>query len=687
MTGLSFCGLGRHGEGATPSGATDVRSETAPRRVSARQTRVSAPRRRGKWVLLLVTVALAQGAGSDSEKLYDAIRAGDLSGLGALLDGGISPDVRDSREITPLMYAAETGSVAEMRMLIDHHAAVNAQNAFGATALMWSVSDIQKVRLLLEHGADVNIAAKSGTTALLIALGQHSPEVARLLIEKGADQAAVDKNGFTALLAAVRGNDMATIRLLVEAGADVNQMDRQPFLSYTPLMGAAASGNLAAVKLLLAKGAKVNTVSPQHTQKINNRSVVTGEMTALLLAATYGPPEIVKALLDAGAEVNVAEARGMTPLMLALTTDRLHPETVTMLLEQGADPRTKSMAGETALDWARKYGVVSVIESLGGKPAGRMAAVPAPSTLPDPRVAVERSVGLLEKTSAEFFVEGACYACHAQSAASIAAGAARTKGIPIDEHAASERLKQTTFTLASAGPSLMEGRGAGDTGRYIVEALARTGYAPDRVTDYVAAAIAAEQGSDGGWHGAGGLARTPLEDGDFSRTAMAIRVLKGYGTPARAAETKERIARGRQWLIHAEPLITEDWDMRLTGVAVAGGNEAELRKLAAPILALQRPDGGWGQRTELPSDAYATGMTLSALAETGIVQTESEVYRRGVKFLLASQADDGSWHVASRAAKLQPYFESGFPYGHDQWISSMGTGWAANALALGLKGK
>ena len=57
-------------------------------------------------------------------------------------------------------------------------------------------------------------------------------------------------------------------------------------------------------------------------------------------------------------------------------------------------------------------------------------------------------------------------------------------------------------------------------------------------------------------------------------------------------------------------------------------------------------------------------------------------YRRGAQFLMASQAADGSWHVASRAPKFQPYFEGGFPYGHDQWISEMATGWASIALAL-----
>ncbi len=644
-----------------------------------------------KWMFpcfaALASLAAASAPGS-SEKLYAAIRAGDLQSLKALLNEGASPNARDSREITPLMYAAEIGSVAGMRLLIERGADVNAQNAFGATALMWSASDIQKARLLIAHGADVNIAAKSGKTALLIALSRRCPEVARLLLAKGADRAAVDKKGTTALLAAIHGNDIAAIRILVDAGADVNKADgAQALESSTPLMAAAAEGNLEGVKLLLAHGAKVNAVSPRQTLEINHRPAVFGGFTPLLLAATYGPPQVLKALLDAGADVNAAEARGMTPLMLALTTDRRNPETITILLEHGADARMKSLEGETALDWARKYGVASAIEALGGKPMPQgAAAVPDRAEVPDPRIAVERSVGLLEKTSAEFFVQGACYACHAQSAAGFAAAAAQAKGIRIDEHAAGERQKQMTFLFASAGPSLMEGRPAGDTVLYALETLARTGYSPDRMTDYLAASIAAEQREDGGWHGFHGIARTPLEDGDFSRTAMAIRALKVYGTPARATETKERLARAKQWLLHAAPQITEDWDMRLTGIAAAGAGKAELADAAKPILALQRPDGGWAQRPELPSDAYATGMTLSALAETGIIQPETNNKKtRYQEFLLATQAADGSWHVFSRAAKLQPYFDSGFPYVHDQWISAMGTGWAANALALALK--
>jgi squalene cyclase len=100
------------------------------------------------------------------------------------------------------------------------------------------------------------------------------------------------------------------------------------------------------------------------------------------------------------------------------------------------------------------------------------------------------------------------------------------------------------------------------------------------------------------------------------------------------------------------------------------------------LLAQQQPDGGWAQRAGFPSDAYATGQALYALREAVGLPVSSAAYRRGVQYLLDSQFEDGSWHVTSRAVKFQPYFESGFPHGHDQWISSAGTAWAAMALAL-----
>jgi hypothetical protein len=61
------------------------------------------------------------------------------------------------------------------------------------------------------------------------------------------------------------------------------------------------------------------------------------------------------------------------------------------------------------------------------------------------------------------------------------------------------------------------------------------------------------------------------------------------------------------------------------------------------------------------------------------------VYRRGIDYLLGAQQQDGTWHVVSRALSFQPYFQSGFPYGHDQWISQAGTAIATIALTFAAK--
>jgi hypothetical protein len=82
------------------------------------------------------------------------------------------------------------------------------------------------------------------------------------------------------------------------------------------------------------------------------------------------------------------------------------------------------------------------------------------------------------------------------------------------------------------------------------------------------------------------------------------------------------------------------------------------------------------------SDAYATGQSLYAMSVAGRMPGSDPVYAKGVKFLLNTQAADGSWHVRSRSIWVQPYFESGFPNGHDQRISAAGTSWAVMALAV-----
>ncbi len=637
----------------------------------------------GVLPLLLALNNLSFADDSASTRFYHAIRGNDLAGLQSLVREGADVNIRDRRGETPLLYAAVVGSPDAMNFLIASGADVNAQNEFGATALIWSATDLAKVKLLVEHGARVNNATRRGRTALLIAaMSDSSAEIVRYLLAHGADVQARDFLKTTTLRAATLGNDTETIRMMIDAGVDVNAADLP---GITPLMMAAGwNGNLAAVKMLLSKGANVNGVSrPVMGLPSRNGPSEFGNLTALLMAAPFGPPELIKTLLDAGADVNARDVRGMTPLMLAIATDHQDASVLHLLLDHGADPQIRSNLNETAIDWARRIALPSALQQLrlqaSAQPAGLLPASSAPT--PKIKPALERSLALIEKSSWDFFATSGCVSCHAQSMTDMAAAEARAKGVRVDEKAAQQRMKMVE-AIYPPEPLLerMDPAGAEEQLAYPLAGFAQSGYAPDWMTDAMVANIAATQGANGSFH-VGAAARPPGEEGDIFRTAFCIRALKAYGPPGRAAEMEMRIAKARQWLESAKPASAEDRNLQLLGLYWAGTETRRLGHYAKAILAQQQPDGGWQQREGLASDAYGTGESLYALAASGVVAPDNKAYQKGVRFLLNTQRADGSWFVASRSPRIQAYFESGFPYEHDQFISEWGTAWAAMALA------
>jgi ankyrin repeat protein len=644
------------------------------------------------WVVCLPLLALAMAGvslaagGNTSDDFYNAIRANDLPRLAAMVREGGDVNTKDRHGETPLMYAATVGSPEAMEFLIRNGADVNTASEFGATALIWSATDLAKVRLLIPHGANVNMATRRGRSALLVAaMSDHSADIARLLLQSGGDAQAKDFLKTTTVRAAAFGNDTETLRMMIDAGVDVNAADLP---GITPLMMAAGwNSNLPAVKLLLLKGAKVNAVSaPVMGLPSKNGPSEFGLLTALLMAAPFGPPELIRTLLAAGADVNARDVRGMTPLMLAVATDRQDPAVIRMLLEHGADTTIKSNLGETAGDWARRAALPTAMDLLKTHAAPAAAHVlPAVATTPELRPSVQRAVGLLEKSSWQFFQSSGCVSCHAQSMTDMVVAGARAKGIRVDENAIRERAKMLE-AIYPPEPLLerMDPPGAEEQLAYPLAGLALSGYAPDRMTDAMVANIAATQAANGGFH-VGAAARPPGEEGDIFRTALCLRAFKVYGSPGRAVEMAARISKARQWLEAAKPVTAEDRNMQLLGLYWAGTDARTLARLAKAILSQQQPDGGWRQRDGLPTDAYGTGESLYALAVAGGVSPTHPVYRKGVQFLLRTQREDGSWYVASRSARIQAYFDAGFPYGHDQWISEWGTAWATMGLAEALE--
>ena len=203
-------------------------------------------------------------------------------------------------------------------------------------------------------------------------------------------------------------------------------------------MNAASNGDLEVVQLLIAKGAKVNAVSGKDFEKTKNGALELGFFTPLLLASTYGPPALVRALLDAKADVNAKDVRGMTPLMYAVTSEHQNPEIVQMLLAAGADRTAKDNKGTSADDWALKFRRPETLKVLN------LSAPPLSSETGEGHADLSKSIALLQKSSPTFFSNGGgCVACHHQGSTFVTVGLARDRGFAVDETAAATEVKTT----------------------------------------------------------------------------------------------------------------------------------------------------------------------------------------------------------------------------------------------------
>jgi ankyrin repeat protein len=571
---------------------------------------------------------------------------------------------------TPLMQAVLYGDSESMRWLLENGADPNIRNEAGATALMWAVDDLEKTRLLIEHGANVNARSDDGRTPLLIAAEQFgNSAVVKLLLDRGASISAKSPTviGYaTPLSEAARVGDDALMRMLIERGAEVK------------------SGRLEALRN--AYRAKCANCLEILLEGADRGSL---NIAAALLSPPLGDSRAVKALLDRGADANARDPKGNTILMLAASSEAFPIDTVQSLIERGADLNAKTTEGKTALDFAKLKGSTPVVELLikaGAKEgAGSASPVLSPKPAGSVRAALERSIPLLQKTDSIFLQKTSCVSCHHNTLTAMTVATARTNGFSVDEQMARNQLKKIGAYVETWHERALQGVGIpGESGTMsnILLGLAAENYPPDAGTDAFARFILSQQRPDGRWQVF--AHRPPSESSDFPVTATSLRSLQIYGSKAQRAKYELAVKRAADWLEKAQPQTTLERAFQLFGLGWAGvkANGEIIRQAVRDLLREQRADGGWAQIPTLSSDAYATGQALVALRQVGAVSVTDSAYKRGIEFLLNTQLGDGSWYVKTRAIPLQPYFESGFPHGHDQWISAAGTNWAAMALAL-----
>jgi hypothetical protein len=311
------------------------------------------------------------------------------------------------------------------------------------------------------------------------------------------------------------------------------------------------------------------------------------------------------------------------------------------------------------------------------------AASAQPNAEPTPeriRAAAAKALPLLTKGAAGHVANRSCFSCHNQALPILAMSAARSRNIPIDEAEFERQVQAIAGFLAKNIDVFRKGKGTGgqvDTAGYALWALDRAGYGRDEATDAVVAYLMKRDKDRDHWMGTSN--RPPSEASRFTTNYVALRGSYWFGRGSHRYN-RERVV--REWMEKTPAKDTEDHVFRLLGLNMGCSDSVD--EAGKQLRSLQRDDGGWAQTPTMESDAYATGTALFALRETNQIESDGPEYRRAVAFLLRTQEDDGSWHVQSRSKPFQLYFETGFPHGKDQFISSAATAWAVQALVRAL---
>ena len=336
------------------------------------------------------------------------------------------------------------------------------------------------------------------------------------------------------------------------------------------------------------------------------------------------------------------------------------------------------MSGESVL---LKMNICAIVCLSGYLMEG--VSLKADTSRPDPaavKSAIEKSIPLLEKTTAGASEHNRCFTCHGHAMPVVTFVEARHRGFLIDEKNMEAQVKHTLTDLARGKKRYMEGKGQGGgytRAGYALWSLRQAGWKPNEVTEYVSGYLVHDQKAEH-WPSNGN--RPPTEGSAFTTTYFALKGVDGFGTVEQAGKIAVRKKKALAWLLKSEPKDTEDRVFHLLALNHLQADQKVVREAVKALREAQRTDGGWAQLPKMESDAYATGSVLYALYRGGGMKADDAIYQRGVKYLLETQKEDGSWHVRSRSKPFQTYYESGYPHKKDQFISMAAGSWASLAL-------
>ena len=301
------------------------------------------------WNLRLVILPFLPVLDPQYRKLTLACAQNRCDEVEALLEEPLDPNNnfcnyqrQGEGEAMPLLCAAEQAHVKVVSLLLDADADPDLANNDGRTALHLATEKgaAEIVQLLLKEKADPDIATSDGRTALHMAAEKGDREVLRLLLEAGADKDVTSSS--------IAWRISRCERVLFRAGADATAVSKVD--GRTALHFAAQKGYVEIVRLLLEAGANADVADLFMK-------------TSLHVAAERGHVEIVELLLQAGADQDIANSSGKTT-SLHWAAKKGHVEVVRLLLKAGANMDSVDLFSRTALHWAAEKGHVDVVRLL-----------------------------------------------------------------------------------------------------------------------------------------------------------------------------------------------------------------------------------------------------------------------------------------------------------------------------------
>lgn len=271
---------------------------------------------------------------SEVRELLDAVTDGDHDKVRALLKGGHAVNLEDEQGNTALIFAAESEPLI-LETLLQHGAAVDHQNKNGMSALMVAVKheEIESIKALVQLDADVNAVDTQGRNAIDYAKETCNENVLRVLLGMSEGNAKREKT---------------------EPALPVEVMRRGSLPSCTGVgrrirafLDAVSEGDFERINRLMGFGVDVNCADD-----VGN--------SALHFAAE-GEPDTIELLVSHGANLDLKNQWGRTPLMAAIAY--CDPPSVEALLNAGADATGRDQAGHD-ITWYAKESKSSVIQAL-----------------------------------------------------------------------------------------------------------------------------------------------------------------------------------------------------------------------------------------------------------------------------------------------------------------------------------